>query len=283
MVMNIIITGHRGLIGSFLKRQLERDGHNIILALDKRSGRDLNLLESQDILKADIFIHTAAFCKINKAIADPKLGHQNALDNFQVFEFCRKNKIPKIIYFSSSRVLNQENNPYTASKVYGEELCKAYHDCYGIDYIIIRPSTVYGPFWDLTQRLIHIFITNAIKGQDLKIFGDPKTKTLDFTYVKDFVKGVNLTMNHNWNEDYDISGEEEYNIFNLAELIIKEANSKSQIKIVDPEIAQPQQVNLDISKIKKLRYKPQTPLKFGIKKTIKWYQDYFQKHPELLE
>lgn len=272
------MTGDKGLIGSFLKQRLKKEGHNIILTVDIKDGKDINYLKEIEtkFLEADLFIHAAAFCKINKSIENPRLAHENSNDVFEVLEFCRINKIPRIIFFSSSRILCDEKNPYTSSKIYGEELCKAYNQCYGIDYIIIRPSTVYGPFLDKTKRLMHIFISNAILGKDLEIYGDPKTKTLDFTYIDDFVDGVMLSLNNNkWNEIYNISGEEEYNIFELAKLIISETNSNSKIKIYGPEIAQPQNVNLDIGEIKKLGYSPKVKIKEGVRKTIGKYKELY--------
>ena len=153
--MNIAITGHKGLIGSFLLRRLEQDGHEIVLAIDTRGGFSIDSLENINGFdgKIDVFIHMADFCKINKTILYPALGHKNGINSYRILEFCRRNKVSKVVYFSSSRILSREKNPYTAGKIYGEELCKAYFQCYGINYLILRPSTVYGPFNDLTHRL----------------------------------------------------------------------------------------------------------------------------------
>ncbi len=281
--MKIVLTGHKGLIGSALKKRLEREGHKIVLEIDKRIGKDIDFLDNYKLNsfdKEDMFIHAAAFCKINKTIAEPKLGHDNALNDFRVLEFCRKNDIKKIVYFSTSRTLSKEKNPYTAGKVYGEELCKAYKDCYGIDYIIIRPSTVYGPFLDKTKRLIHIFITAALLNKDLMIYGDPGTKTLDFTHIDDFIEGVMLTINKGgWNKEYNISGGEEFNIYELAKFIVQETGSRSQIKVAEAELAQPQKVMVDISEIQKLGYRRKVPLLDGVKKTIEWYQNYLKENP----
>ena len=273
--MNIAITGQKGLIGSYLKERLKEEGHKIVLEIDIRDGK--NILGMKDLIspdKIDLMIHAAAHCKINQAVENPELAHYNDSEGtFQVLEFCRKNKIPKILYFSSSRVLSKEKSPYTAAKIYGEELCKAYHNSYGIDYLIIRPSTVYGPFWDRTRRLMHILIVNALQGKDLEIFGD-SDKTLDFTYIEDFIDAIVLAMNNPWNKEYDISGGEEYNIYDLAKFIIKETESKSQIRFREPEIAQPQKVKLGIEEIKNIGYAPKFPLELGVKETIKWYREF---------
>ena len=277
--MNILITGNKGLIGSSLEKRLEKEGHKIIKSIDSREGEDINnILNLKLNQKRDLVIHLAAHCKINQSITNPEITFENNVKGtFNVLEFCRKNRVPKVIYFSSSRVLSKEKNPYTASKLYGEELCKAYHQSYGLDYLIIRPSTVYGPHWDLTERLIHVFIVSALKNEELKIFGDPKTKTLDFTYIDDFIDGVILAMNQKeWNKEYNISGGEEYKVYDLAKLIIKKTNSKSKIVIKDPEIAQPQKVKVDISNIKKIGYSPKISLEKGIEKTINWYKNYLK-------
>jgi len=279
--MNIILTGNKGLIGTSLEKRLKKDGHKIVMGIDLRDGKNvLNISDFEIKDKVDMVIHTAAHCKINQSITSPGITHLNNVDGtFQVLEFCRKNKIPKIVSFSSSRVLSKEKNPYTASKLYGEELCKGYHDSYGIDYIIIRPSTVYAPFWDETKRLMHLFVTNALAEKDLEIYGDPKTKTLDFTYIDDFVEGVMLAINNpEWNKEYNISGNDEANIYELAKFIVKETESSSKIKLYDSEIAQPQQVRVDTSAIEKIGYSPKVKLEEGVKRTISWYKNYLHNN-----
>src|SRR3989338_1336192 len=203
--MRFVMTGHEGLIGSFLLKRLKQRGDRPILLIDKRSGNSMNELDKFEIKeKIDLFIHFGAFCKINKTIENPDLAFENnVLATYKVLEFCRKNKIPKIIFTSSSRVLEPEKNPYTASKIYGEELVKAYSQCYNIEYVIIRPSTVYGPFNDLTSRLLDIFIFNSLQDKELKIYGN-ENKPLDFTYIDDFIDGFLLAMKQ-INKDFEIS------------------------------------------------------------------------------
>lgn len=277
------MTGNKGLIGTTLEKRLRQEGHSIVGEIDLRNGSDIiNINKEKIVEKPDILIHAAAHCKINESIIDPKKTfNSNVLGTYEVFEFARKNKIPKIVYFSSSRVLNNEKNPYTSSKIYGEELAKGYRDSYGLEYLILRPSTVYGPFFDRTERLTHIFIDNALKEKDLIIYGDPKTKTLDFTHVNDFVDGVILALNSGWNKEYNISGNEEYNIYNLAEKIIELAGSKSKIIKKDAEISQPQNVLLDISDIEKIGYSPKIPLEKGIAECVDFYKDYYKNIEKL--
>jgi nucleoside-diphosphate-sugar epimerase len=268
--MKFVMSGNKGLIGSFLLKKLEKRGDEGVMLIDKRDGKDILELGDERV-EADVFIHLAAFCKINKTIENPDMAFRNNVEGiFRVMEYCRENKIPKIVFTSSSRILESEKNPYTASKMFGEEMLKAYSECYGIDYVIVRPSTVYGPFNDETSRLVDIFIMNAIRGDELKIFGD-EIKTLDFTYVDDFVDGFLLAMNER-NKVYEISAGKGIKIGYVADLIINLAGSGNK-GFYPEEKAQPQNVELDISAIKKLGFEPKIGIEEGLKRTFDWYKN----------
>lgn len=266
------MTGHKGIIGSRLLERLKELGHEPVLLVDLKEGKDIaNFDEFKINERADMMIHLASFNKINKCIANPDLPFKNiALGTYKVMEFCRKNNIPKIIYTSSSRILKEEKNAYTAAKIYGEELCKGYQQCYNIDYVIIRPSTVYGPRDTNTPRLVGTFIKKASEDQDLEIYGD-ETKTLDLTYVEDFVDGFLLAMNQK-NQEYDIGTGKGTKVSRVADIIIGEIGKGRKI-FCHPEIAQPQHVEIDISKMRNLGYSPKVSVEEGIKKTIEWFRE----------
>lgn len=281
--MNILITGNKGLIGTSLQKRLLSKTHNIVASVDLRSGTNILDINTLPISKQpiDLIIHAAAHCKIKQAVDNPPICHVNDVDGtFEVLEFARRNKIPKILYFSSSRVLSKEQNVYTAAKLYGENLCKGYHDSYGIDYIIVRPSTVYGPFWDETKRLMHIYMTRALRNKDLELYGDPKIKTLDFTHVEDFVDAIMLALDNDWNKEYNISGGEEYKVYDLAKDIIKKTNSNSKIIIKNADTAQPQIVSCNITEIQKIGYSPKIPLSQGIDECIQFYKEYMSENSQ---
>ena len=129
--MKYIITGNKGLIGESLKKRMDSEGHECILAIDKKEGFDIMdlMFKGYELAEThDVFIHLAAQCKINEAIAQPILSHKNNVDGIlSVLEFCRNNKIPKIVVMSTSRVLSKERNPYVASKIYVEELTNKFN------------------------------------------------------------------------------------------------------------------------------------------------------------
>ena len=274
------MTGHKGLIGTSLLDRLVERGDEPVLLIDKRvdskSGNILNINKYK--LKysgsVDMMIHLASFCKINKCVEDPRIPFEiNTMGTYNILEFCRINQIPKIVFTSSSRVLSPEKNAYTASKLAGEELVRGYEP-YGIEHVIIRPSTVYGPFNDETKRLMDIFILNALQGKELPIYGD-KNKTLDFTYVDDFVDGMMLAMDRK-NESYNLSGEEEVKVVDVADMIIGLAG-EGEIKFCDAEAAQPQKVNLNMDSMRAIGYNPKVGIEEGVRRTFDWYKENFNE------
>lgn len=271
--MRFIITGQKGLIGEHLKKELDKE-HECVLAIDKRYGEHLSDLDKYDI-KADIFFHLASFCKINEGTKNPdRIFEDNVAGVSNALEYCRTNGIKKFVFFSSSRVLAREENPYTSSKKYGERLCEAYRQCYGIEYLIVRPSTIYGEHDDLTGRLITNWIQQAIKGETLEIYGN-EYKTLDFTYISDFNDGIKILLD-NWgmtkNKAFDISGEEEVKLVDLAAIIGDELNKVIKYEFTLPEIAQPQRISIDISQMKAFGYEPKIKLKEGVKRMCAYYK-----------
>ncbi len=276
--MRYIISGSCGLIGEKLKEKLDKD-NQCIMEIDMRKGSNVLNLDSIKLTPStqhtDIFFHLAAHCKIGEGIKHPELPHlNNAQGVYQALEFCRKNNIKKFVYMSTSRLLSEEKNPYTASKKYGEELCEAYRQCYGIDYLIIRPSTVYGEHHDLTTRLLTKWVINALTDKPLILYGDEK-KTLDFTHVDDFVDGIEILIN-GWDyvngRAYDICGNDCRELVDVAYIIGKETGKDYDLEFREPEIAQPQNVKIDISSMRALGYKPKIKLEEGIKRLVKFYK-----------
>ena len=270
--MRFAMTGHRGLIGTSLLKRLEDEGHRPFELVDLVDGQDIRTMRFwSNREKVDVLIHLAAFCKINSSIASPMSPYVHNVEGMiSVMEYARRNNIPKVIFTSSTRVLYPNKNPYVASKLYGEELVKAYSECYGIDYVIIRPSTVYGPFDDKTHRLMDIWMRAVLKNEPLKIYGNID-KSLDFTYVDDFIDGFMLAIEQT-NAEYDIASGRSEKLINVAEELISMANSSSPIDFELPETAQPQEVEVDISAIQKLGYKPKVNVYEGMMRTLEFYR-----------
>ena len=109
-----------------------------------------------------------------------------------------------------------------------------------------------------------------MQGKELKIFGD-ETKTLDFTYIDDFIDGFLIALDQK-NKEFNLSYGKGINICWLADRIIELAGKGSKT-FQKKEISQPQDVELDISAIQKLGYKPKIGIEEGLRKTFDWYKD----------
>ncbi len=226
--MNILITGHRGLIGGALYKALSVK-HNV-WGVEK--GERVNLPE-----KLDLIIHTGANCVIRETIKNPDLAFRNVSTTYNIMELARRKK-SKVILMSSGRVNHDVHNPYTASKRYLEELAKVYCDCYGVEYLIIRPETIWG-FSENNERALIKWVQAAIQNKPLVIYGD-KEKELSPLHINDFTIVV-LFLIKNWeaNRTITLTGKT-YKVVDIINLIKKLAGSRSKVVWKKAELTQPQ-------------------------------------------
>ena len=205
-------------------------------------------------------------------------GTINVLEVIREFDL-----IQRFVYASSSMVYGNfertpadENHPtnpievYGATKLSGEILTRAYSKQYGIEYTIIRPSSVYGPT-DANRRVSQIFVERALAGEVIYLDNGGKDK-LDFTYVKDVAKGFVLALKSEKavNETFNITyGESK----SLKEFVSALQTLIPNIRMKDKkeEFIRPKRGTLDIRKAKKLLgYKPDYPLERGLKEYVEF-------------
>ena len=231
--MNILITGHTGLIGQKLFNRFKLF-HDVV-----GYDRGYKFISK----KYDLIIHAAANCIIRDTINNPDLAFENIDNTFQLMEYARKTGCNKVVIFSSGRVTHSEKNPYIVSKIFAENLAQAYFDCYGIEYMIIRPETVFG-LNDHKVRVIPAWIIAAKQGKPIVVYGD-KNKELPPIYVDDFVK-VCMNFIHNWpafkNKILKINGAP-LKVTRIIEIIKQATGSKSEIEFKKQEKTQPQAVD----------------------------------------
>lgn len=192
-----------------------------------------------------------------------------------------KESVKRFVYASSSMVYGNfkrasadENHPtdpidvYGATKLSGEILTRAYASQYGIDYTIIRPSSVYGPT-DANRRVSQIFVENAIAGKTLCLEGGGASK-LDFTYVKDIAQGFvsALKSDKAVNETFNITYGESKSLKEFTQ-ILNEIIPGIKTEEIIANFKRPERGTLDISKAKKmLGYAPEYPLEKGLREYV---------------
>ena len=162
---------------------------------------------------------------------------------------------------------------YDEAKRYAEALTMAYHRSHRMDTKIIRIFNTYGPRMRLKDgRAIPAFITQALTGQPLTVFGRGK-QTRSLCYITDMIDGIEKLLMSSLNEPINIGNPREISMMELAKLILRITESSSGIvhqdlPVDDPKVRQP-----DITKAKKnLNWQPKVSLESGLQKTI----DYFK-------
>ncbi len=304
MAKTILLTGSSGTVGTALALALIDRGYDVIPLDVKHSLWDEEIerktvfhdlrrpLQQQHLrrrTKPDMIIHLAANARVHDLVVRPRLARDNYLMTYNLLEYAREEKITKILFSSSREVYGESTvgerrteedtalvkikSPYTASKFGSEALLHAYHECYGIEPVIVRLSNVYGRY-DVSERVIPLFIYYAMRNRDLIVFG--KEKKLDFTYIDDCVGGlvqVVKRFDRVAGLTFNLSRGVGERIIDLAKMIVSYLDSRSKIKIGSKRVGEISSFVGDISLARaKLGYSPQVSLKEGLPKNIEWHR-----------
>lgn len=265
----------------YLKRRLDNISNKVTVVRGDIRHKG-HLLRTLNEHKPDNVIHLAALPIATISNKFPEEATEiNLYGTVNVLEAMREvGVVKRFIYASSSMIYGDfqyspadENHPknpkdvYGATKLAGEILTESFGKMYGIDYIIIRPSAVYGPT-DANRRVSQIFVENALQGKPLVLHEGGNSK-LDFSYVEDVAHGFVLALKSKVRNDvFNITRGEGKSIKEFAEILSKLVpNLRTVVKPAD--IVRPERGALDISKArKKLGYKPRYSLEEGLKKYV---------------
>jgi len=239
----------------------------------------------------DIVVHFAAESHVDRSITGPAvfvetnvIGTQVLLDvakekglkrfhhvsTDEVFGALPLNK-PKM-KFSETTVYNP-HSPYSASKAGSDHLVRAYHDTFGLDVTISNCSNNYGPY-QFPEKVIPLFITNAMNDKPLPIYGTGKA-IRDYLYVTDHCRAIDLIIKKGKSgETYCIGGDSERNGLQVADAILAATGKPKSLKtFVEDRKGHDMRYAIDHRKItRKLGWKPSVSFEEGIKKTVDWYR-----------
>lgn len=163
---------------------------------------------------------------------------------------------------------------YDEGKRVAESLCMNYHLAHQLEIRIVRIFNTYGPRMDPNDgRVISNFITQALKGEPLTVYGDG-SQTRSFCYVDDLVRGIMALMDQGIHTGpVNIGNPGEYTMLELAEQVLKATGSKSTIDFRPLPQDDPKQRCPDITRAKAmLKWEPQIPLAEGLEKTVHYYR-----------
>ena len=162
---------------------------------------------------------------------------------------------------------------YDEAKRFMEAMTMAYHTYHGLETRIVRIFNTYGPRMRLNDgRVLPAFIGQALRGEDLTIFGDG-SQTRSFCYVDDLIEGIYRLLMSNHAEPVNIGNPHEITISDFAEEIIKLTGTSQKVVYKPLPVNDPLQRQPDISKAKSvLDWEPKVMRGQGLEKTYTWFK-----------
>jgi len=172
--------------------------------------------------------------------------------------------------FTEKDALNPRN-PYSASKAGGDRMAYAYAQTYGMPVIVTRASNNYGPF-QYPEKLIPLFVTNALDDLPLPLYGDGKN-VRDWLYVEDHCAAIDFLIERGENsETYNIGGGNEREnreiTFRILELLGK---PESLIKRVQDRQGHDRRYSIDTTRLESLGFKIDRSFDDALARTVDWY------------
>jgi dTDP-glucose 4,6-dehydratase len=173
--------------------------------------------------------------------------------------------------FRETDALNPRN-PYSASKAGGDRMAYAYAQTYGMPVIVTRASNNFGP-WQYPEKLIPLFVTNAIDDLPLPLYGDGRN-VRDWLYVEDHCAAIDFLIGHGANsETYNIGGgNERENREITAKILSALGKPESLIKRVADRQGHDRRYSIDMTKLNDLGFRCETDFETALQRTIDWYR-----------
>jgi dTDP-glucose 4,6-dehydratase len=172
--------------------------------------------------------------------------------------------------FKETDALNPRN-PYAASKAGGDRMAYAYAQTYGLPVLVTRASNNYGPY-QYPEKLIPLFVTNAIDNQPLPLYGDGKN-VRDWLYVEDHCAAIDFLIEKGRNgETYNIGGGNERENREITGKILELVGKPDTlIRQVPDRQGHDRRYSLDAKRLAELGFRPATDFEEGLRQTVRWY------------
>jgi dTDP-glucose 4,6-dehydratase len=309
--VKVLVTGGCGFIGSnFIRRLFESRGDRVsIVNLDKLTyaANPANLADVADqpnyrFLRGDIVdpravreamdgcdavVNFAAETHVDRSLlGDASFIETDVRGVFVLLEEARRQNVRKFIQISTDEVygtipegsFHEESplnprNPYAASKAGGDRLAYSYFASYRLPVVVTRASNNYGPY-QYPEKLIPLFVTNAIDGQPLPLYGDGRN-VRDWLYVKDHAAAIDFLLDAGEpGETYNIAGGNEAENIEITRKVLRLLERpENLIRFVDDRPGHDRRYSLDAGKLARLGFRCETPFDEGLAETVRWYRE----------
>jgi dTDP-glucose 4,6-dehydratase len=164
-------------------------------------------------------------------------------------------------------------NPYAASKAGAEMLIASYRATYGLGVITTRGSNTYGPY-QYPEKVVPLFITNAIDGRPLPIYGNGRA-VRDHLHVSDHARAINVALHAGARgEDYNVASGSELDIIAVADAVLAAVGRPDSLKgFVEDRVGHDQRYAMATAKMRALGWEPRVAFGDGLPATAAWYVD----------
>lgn len=292
MSKNFLVTGGAGFIGTNLCKLLLSKGHNVTSIDNYSSGNKNNHLDGvayinestknifqivsdNKLSNLDGIFHLGEYSKISTSFDNyQEVFDSNITGTSRIVDFCVNKKI-KLVYAASSTKFADEgvnHSPYSYTKSQNINLIKACAEWFNLNYAICYFYNNYGPWQDTCnngyETVISIFEKQKLKGEKLTIV-KPGTQERNYTHVNDTIDGIYKSYYYKENEEFQLSSDESYSLFDLADLfnqehILTKSRMGDRMKGVSPSL----KIAIDETK-KKLNWTTRYNLKKWIERNEK--------------
>jgi dTDP-glucose 4,6-dehydratase len=309
--VKILVTGGCGFIGSnFVRWLFEQRGDRVsVVNLDKLTyaANPANLADvaglpnyrflQGDIVDPDVVrvamdgcegvVNFAAETHVDRSLlGDASFIETDVRGVFVLLEEARRQGVRRFIQISTDEVygsiaegsFHEESplhprNPYAASKAGGDRLAYSYFASYGLPVIITRASNNYGPY-QYPEKLIPLFVTNAVDGHPLPLYGDGRN-VRDWLYVRDHAAAIDFLLDAGEpGETYNIAGGNEAENIDITRKVLQFlGRPESLIRFVDDRPGHDRRYSLDAGKLARLGFRSSTPFEKGLEETVRWYRE----------
>ena len=308
--MRLAVTGGAGFIGSNFVRYMLRQHDDVeIVNLDKltyagnlENLRDVEADRRYTFVKGDIcdaavvgktlrgadaVVNFAAETHVDRSISGPQdFIRTDVLGTHTLLESVRELDVPRFVQISTDEVYGSTqgaafteaselapSSPYSASKAGADLQVLAYYRTYGTPVLITRSSNNYGP-WQYPEKIVPLFVTNAIDDQPLPVYGDG-LNVRDWLFVDDHCAGIDLVLRHGVEgEVYNIGGGNEIQNLTLTRQILALLDKPQDlIRYVTDRPGHDRRYAIDCGKLQTLGWQPETPFEAGLARTVSWYSE----------
>jgi dTDP-glucose 4,6-dehydratase len=306
--MRLLVPGGAGFIGSeFVRQTIARHPEDSVTVLDKLTyaGNVHNLdavadvpcfrfvqgdicdMELVDTLitDVDVVVNFAAESHVDRSLEAPgQFIQTDVYGTFVLLEAARRAGHHRFLQVSTDEVYGdvasgtssesdplRPRSPYSASKAAAELMVWAYRASYGMPVITTRGSNTYGPY-QYPEKIIPLFITNAIDDQPLPIYGDGGA-VRDYLHVSDHARGIDTALRAGTpGEDYNVGFGGATNGHVIADLVLAALDKPGSLKQrVRDRLGHDRRYAVDTAKLHALGWKPEIALDEGLRETVAWY------------